>query len=132
MPIIEGARVRSLQIRANYDFAVDGGAVGTITLRGQAVPSGATILGGYVEVATPLTSGGAATAGLQAEAAGDLVAAAVVSGAPWSTAGRKSIVPAFTGATSLRTTAARSVQMVVAVAALTAGAFSVVLICSDV
>jgi hypothetical protein len=132
VPIIEGARPRTAQIRASYDFAVDGGAVGTITLRGQGVPSGATVLGGYVEVTTPLTSGGAATAGVQAEAAGDLIAPAVVTGAPWSTAGRKSIIPAFTGATTVRTTAARTVQMVVAVAALTAGKFDVVLLYSDV
>jgi hypothetical protein len=131
VPIIEGARPRTAQIRASYDFAVDGGAVGTITLRGQGVPAGATVLGGYIEVFTPLTSGGAATAAAQVEGAGDLLAASVITGAPWSTAGRKSLAPAF-GSALVRATTARAVQLVVAVAALTAGKFDVMLLYSDV
>lgn len=113
-------------VRARYDFAQDGGAVGAILLMGGTfLPSGAVILGGYVEVVTPPTSGGAATIALQIEAANDLVNAAAISGAPWSTAGRKSVIPAFTGATSLKTTAARDISAVVATAALTAGVFDV-------
>ncbi len=110
-----------------YDFAVQGGAVSTITLSGPALPTGVTILGGYIEVITVPTSGGAATLAATAEAAGDLQAAVVISGAPWSTVGRKSITPGFSGATSLRLTAARTVSVAVAVAALTAGRFDVVL-----
>ena len=114
--------------RGDYSFAVDGGAVGTIPLIGAtAIPSGATILGGFLEVVTPPTSGGAATIALSVEGAGDLVAAAAISGAPWSTVGRKSIIPVFTGATMIRTTAARDISAVVATAALTAGAFKVFL-----
>jgi hypothetical protein len=128
MAIIEGAGRRLGVSVATYNFATLGGAVGNIPLAGDAsIPSGATILGGYVDVTTPLTSGGAATVAIQAEGAGDIVAAAVISGAPWSTTGRKSIIPAFTGATTVRTTAARQVTAVVAVAALTAGVFSVTL-----
>lgn len=108
--------------QATYDFAVQGGAVGTIGLFGSlALPSGAVILAGHVEVLTPVTSGGAATLAVQVEGAGDMVAAAVVSGAPWSTTGVKSIVPVGTGATSVKTTAARDISVVVAAAALTAG-----------
>ena len=115
-------------VRARYDFAVDGGAVGTIALVGATViPSGAVVLGGFVDVITPPTSGGAGTAAIQVEAANDVVAAAAVSGAPWSTTGRKSVIPAFTGASSLKTTAARDVSLVVATAALTAGVFDVYL-----
>lgn len=115
-------------VRVDYSFAVDGGAVGTIALAGSTViPAGAIVLGGLLEVTTPPTSGGAATIAVQVEAAGDTVAAAAISGAPWSTAGRKSVIPVFTGATSLKTTAARDVSIVVATAALTAGAFSVYL-----
>jgi HK97 family phage major capsid protein len=113
--------------RARYDFAVDGGAIGTITISAENLPVNAIILGGLVEVDTAVTSGGAATVAVQAEAAGDLVAAAAVSGAPWSTTGRKSVIPAFTGATTLKTTQARPVQIVIAAAALTAGAFDVFL-----
>lgn len=114
-------------IRARYDFAVDGGAVGDIDLTVGTVPSGAIILGGFAEVVTPPTSGGAGTLALKVEGAADLVAAAAVSGAPWSTAGRKSLVPVFTGATTVKTTAARKVQATIATAALTAGVVDVVL-----
>src|SRR4051812_16710463 len=88
--------------RGSYDFAVDGGAISTITLRSDdgELPVGAVIEGGYIDVQTILASGGAATAALQAEAAADIQAAAAFNGAPWSTVGRKSIIPAFTGATT--------------------------------
>lgn len=116
-----------------YSFAVDGGAVGTITLRGKngqsnEIPSGAIVLGGFIEVDTAVTGGGSATLSAGCQAAGDLSAAAVVTGAPWSTTGRKSITPAFTGATSLKTTATRSLSVVVGTAALTAGVFRVVVV----
>jgi hypothetical protein len=133
MPIIEG----TTQIKTaagEYDFATDGGAVGSITLRsaggaslGAGVPAGSVITGGYVEVDTALTSGGSATVAVTLEGAGDLVAAAAISGAPWSSTGRKSIIPAGTGATSVKTTVARNLTATVAVAALTAGTFRVVI-----
>jgi hypothetical protein len=115
-------------IRGRYDFAVDGGAIGDIDLtRVASVPANAVVVGGFLEVDTVPTSGGAATIAIKVEGAADTVAAAAISGAPWSTTGRKSVIPVFTGATSLKTTAARKVQATVAVAALTAGAFDVVL-----
>ena len=128
-PTAEGVAYGALRVvRASYSFAADGGAVGSINLLPSAdIPAGAIILGGLVDVTTPPTSGGAATLAVQVEAAGDMVAAAAVSGAPWSTTGRKSVVPAFTGATSVKTTAARNVVAVVGTAALTAGAFDVYL-----
>lgn len=127
MPNIEGTgRLKS--VVAEYDFAVDGGAVSTIVLRGDnSVPAGSVIMGGYIEVDTAVTSGGAATLGVNSEAAGDILAATVVSGAPWSTTGRKSVIPAFTGVTTVKTTVGRSVAVTVATAALTAGKFRVVL-----
>jgi hypothetical protein len=129
MAVIEGTRAVKTYV-GEYDFAVDGGAISTIVLRSVdgPLPNGAVIEGGYIEVDTIPTSGGAATVAAQAEAAGDLQAAAAISGAPWSSTGRKSIVPAFTGATVVKTTAARSPAIVVAAFALTAGKFRVVLI----
>jgi hypothetical protein len=133
MPVIEGTTsLKSAQ--GEYDFAVDGGAVGTITLRaasggssvGNDIPQGAIITGGYIEVDTIVTSGGAATVSAGSEAAADLQAAAAVSGAPWSTTGRKNITPAFTAATSVKTTARRQLSIAIAAAALTAGKFRVV------
>lgn len=115
-------------VRADYSFAADGGAVGTLALVGTTViPSGAIVLGGLLEVTTPPTSGGAATIAVQVEAANDTVNAAAISGAPWSTAGRKSVIPVFTGATSLKTTTARDVSIVIGTAALTAGVFTIYL-----
>lgn len=116
-----------------YDFAVDGGAVSTITLRGtpgysvgNTIPIGSVIVGGYVEVDTALDSGGLATVAVNSQGAGDLVAAAAFDGAPWSTTGRKDLVPDFTGSTGVKTTAERSLAITIAAAALTAGAFRVV------
>lgn len=122
-------RATQLQVvRGRYNFAVDGGAVGDIDLTTDAqIPANAIILGGFAEVDTVPTSGGSATIAVKVEGAGDIIAAAAISGAPWSTTGRKSVVPVFTGATTVKTTAARKIQATVATAALTAGAFDVVL-----
>jgi hypothetical protein len=117
-----------------YDFAVDGGAVSTIPLMGAAlIPLGATIVGGYVDVVTQVTSGGAATLAIQVEAANDILTAVAV--ASW-TVGRKNILPAqqsgaLTASTLVRTTALRDISLVVGAFALTAGKFKVVLFYQD-
>lgn len=115
--------------KGSYDFAKDGGTVGTKTLRSDdgTIPIGSVIMGGYLDVQTGVTSGGAGTGALQVEAANDTVNAAAVSGAPWSTTGRKSIIPVFTGATTLKTTDKRSPALVIGTADLTAGKFDLVL-----
>lgn len=130
MPVIEGTQGLK-EAAGEYDFAVDGGAAGTIVLRGIGInggeiPSGSVITGGYIEVDTAVTSGGAATVAVNSEGAGDLQAAAAVSGAPWSSTGRKAIVPVFTAATGVKTTARRQIAVTIAAAALTAGKFRVV------
>jgi hypothetical protein len=129
MPNVTGTvgSARSYVAKATYSFAALGGAVGDITLTGDAIPQGAIILGGVLEVTTAVTSGGAATVAIKVEGAADTVAAAAVSGAPWSSTGRKSVIPAGTGATSLKTTAERNIVATVATAALTAGVFNVYL-----
>lgn len=110
---------------ALYDFATDGGSVGDITLRGDTIPSGAMLLDAYVKVRTVLTSGGAATVAIKVEGAADVNAADAISGAPWSTAGNKRVD--FTATTApVTTTADRSIKATVGTAALTAGAFTVV------
>jgi hypothetical protein len=126
MPIIEGT-TKHKSTRAEYSFATHGGAVSTITLGGDnTVPAGAVIYGGYIEVDTVLTSGGAATVAVGLESTNDLLAAAAISGAPWSTTGRKVIIPVG-AATSVKTTVPRAVTITIATAALTAGIFRVVL-----
>jgi hypothetical protein len=115
-------------VRGRYDHSKDGGAVGTIDLTyTTAVPTNAIVLGGFVEVDTALTSGGAATVAVKVEGAGDIVAAAAVSGEPWASTGRKDVIPDFSGSAMVKTTTARKVQATIAAAALTAGAFDVVL-----
>lgn len=109
--------------RGRYDFAVDGGAVGTITITAQNIPTNAVILGGLIEVDTAVASA-TGTVAVQVESAGDILAA---TGQAGLTAGRKSVIPAFTGATSVKTTQARAIQIVIATAALTAGVFDVLL-----
>lgn len=115
-------------VRGRYSFATDGGAQGDINLTAQAlIPPNAIILGGFIEVDTAITSGGSATVAVKVEGGGDILAAAAIGGAPWSTTGRKSVIPVFTGATTVKTTAARRIVATVATADLTAGAFDVVL-----
>lgn len=132
MPIIEGAGKAGVGLGVGrrrlavglYNFATDGGAVGDITLRGDAIPSGAIITDVLIHVDTALTSGGAATVALKAESAADLNAADVISGAPWSTAGAKRGDLTATTA-PVKTTASRPIVATVGTAALTAGKFSV-------
>lgn len=118
-------------LQAEYDFAVDGGAVGTITLRQSGsnlpnqIPTGAVIVGGYIEVLTTCTSGGAATIGVNSEAAGDIKAAAT--GFATYAAGIVPIVPSW-GTSAVKTTANRSLAITIAAAALTAGKFRVVVL----
>lgn len=133
MPVIEATRGLK-DVSGEYDFAVDGGAIGAITLRsassdsnGNSIPSGSVIEGGYLEVDTGFTTGSAATMAISVEGANDIISATVVSGAPYSTTGRKSITPAFTGATTVKTTAARSIVATIAVGTVTAGKGRVVL-----
>jgi len=128
-PTAEGVTGVGFRVcRAAYSFAVDGGAVGTIALLGAtSIPANAVIIGGALNVTIALTSAGAATAALQVEAANDIVAAALVSGAPWSSTGRKTIVPNMDAANSVLTTVARDVSLVIGTADLTAGAFDIYL-----
>jgi hypothetical protein len=135
MGIIQGAR----QIKAGdymgqrkvavalYDFGTDGGAVSTITLRGDSIPSGAYIVEAFAVVETAFTSGGAATVAVTTgESAADLNAADAVSGAPWSTVGVKRLDGLVGADKGIKTTAARTAQLVVAAAALTAGKAKIV------
>lgn len=111
--------------RADYSFAADGGAIGTIALSGATgIPSGSLICAAYIDVRTALT-GGAATVALQIESAGDVQAAAAISGAPWSTTGVKLSSARTFAAAPIITTADRDVSAVIAAATVSAGAFRV-------
>lgn len=110
--------------RGLYDFDEEGGATGDITLRGDSIPPGAIITDALIQVDTALTSGGAATVAIKVESAADINSADAISGAPWSTTGAKRADFTATSA-PITTTAARDIVATVATAALTAGAFTV-------
>lgn len=122
--IIEGAQQRGVA-KFSYDFDVEGGAVGDITLRGTPLPSKAIVWDGVVDVITPLTGGAGATAAVATpQSANDLITAAAVGGAPWSTTGSKALTPVGTAAASIKLTAERKPKLTVAVNDLTAGKFN--------
>lgn len=114
----------------SFSFAVDGGT-GAVVMRSNdgAIPSGSYIVGGFVDVTTAGNSADdTATIALHVEGANDLVSAAAVSGAPWSTTGRKDIIPDSTGSTAIKLTADRSPTATIAVQDIDAGVFTLTLI----
>lgn len=115
---------QSRWITATYDFAVHGGAEGEIVI--GSVPSGTIIIGGYMLVETAVLGDGASVA-VQVESANDIQTAAAISGAPWSTTGKKAIVPKRNTpeSSSITTTAARNILAVISGAVVTAGKFQV-------
>ena len=109
-----------------YDFARDGGAVGDITLRGDALPNNAIVTEGMVYVVTAVTSGQAATVALKLVNAADVLAA--TGKATLAINALVDVVPVGTAATAIRTTSAGLKPVAtVAVGALTAGKFIVAL-----
>lgn len=124
MAIIEGAQSRGVA-KFSYDFAVQGGVVGDIVLAGTPLPKNAIVWDGVVDVITALTGGAGATAAVStAQAANDLITAADITGAPWSTTGSKALVPVGVAANSIKMTADRAPKLVVGTGALTAGKFN--------
>lgn len=109
-----------------YDFAIDGGATGTITLRGDPMPSTFIIQNAELDVITLLAGGAGATGAVSTgQGAGDLVAATIVAGAPFSTTGLKITIALLgTIATQIKLTAQRAPTFAIAVNALTQGKFN--------
>lgn len=97
------------------------GAHGT----GITLPANAIVVGGFVDVNTAFTSDAtnAGTIAISLQAANDIIAAAAVSGAPYSTIGRKAIVPKANTpeSTSVKTSATKEITCTVAVEALLTG-----------
>ena len=102
-----------------YDFAVDGGAQGTIVIGTDRIPSGAIILDGIIHVKTAVTSGGAATVALHVMSSEDILAATAK--ASLSLNALLDTVPVGTAATAVRCTASKGLSVVIADADLTAG-----------
>jgi hypothetical protein len=91
---------------------------------GVTIPANAIVVGGFVDVNTPFGSADdTATIAIKVEGANDIISAAAVSGAPYSTIGRKAIVPKANTpeSTSVKATQAREITCTVAVQALEVG-----------
>lgn len=90
---------------------------------GVTLPIHAIIVGGFVDVNTAFTGETGAALAIHVQGANDIISSAAVSGAPWSTIGRKAIVPKANTpeSTSVKCTAAREITCTVATEVLTAG-----------
>ena len=103
---------------ATYDFARDGGVRGTIELNAgtHVIPAKAIILRGMVDIITPTDSAGD-TGTIKVQVGGvDLTATIAV-----AATGLKALIPLGTAATAIKTSAAGSVDVVIATQDLTAG-----------
>lgn len=123
-----GAGLGTLRIaRTIYDFAVDGGAVSTITPKKTVrLPKNAVIVGGTVDVTTSCTSAGSATIGVGTSAGSSTTALLAATAVASMGAGLKNAVPVF--ATPVKLTAVGDVTVTIATAALTAGVIEVTLL----
>jgi hypothetical protein len=112
--------------KVSYNFTVQGGAIATIALP-VSVPTGVIIFDGVLDVLTALAGASGATAALQVEGANDVISASTVTTAPWSSTGQKNILPLGSSANSIKTTATRTVSLVVGTATVSAGKFDLYL-----
>lgn len=116
------------QLTLHYDFATDGGAIGTINLRGGQLPDNAIINNAWYEVTTTFTSAtDAATIalGVATDDATGIEGATAISamGNIWDAGVHDTDVDSSTASTyTTKTTAARNLVMTLAVEAVTAGA----------
>lgn len=112
---------------ARFTFDTDKVANRTVAAHGTGVylPINAIVVGGFFDVNTAFTSASTntGTIAISVEAANDIVTAAAVSGAPYSTIGKKAVIPKSNTpeSTGVKCTALREITCTVAVAALTAG-----------
>ena len=116
---------------ATYSFAVDGGAVGLITpSKTVTLPKNFVITNAIINSPTPVSSGGSATisVGLSAGSSGAAALLAATGKASFSANAQQQGVPtAGTLSSAIKMSAAGSVTLTVAVAALTAGVVDVVI-----
>ncbi len=110
-------------IRCQYDFAVQGGATGSVICLDPEgnqckLPDNAIITRAWLDVLTTLTSGGSATVALTANAAGDILVAQDYADL---TAGFVECIQDGTAENFVKLTAERTILFVIAGAALTAG-----------
>lgn len=104
-----------------YDFAIDGGATGALTLRGDAIPLGAIITDALIDIETACLSA-SGTMAIGTQSAADILGATAQAGL---TVGAKRTTLTATSA-PVKTTADRNLTLTIATAPFTAGKFSLV------
>lgn len=114
--------------RFTYDVAAnDSAGVSNATVAahgtGVTLPIHAIVVGGFFDVNTAFTTSTSGTLAISVEGANDIQTATIVSSAPFSTIGRKAIIPKANTpeSTSVKCTAANEITCTVATGALTAG-----------
>jgi len=124
------ARQQKLAMVATYDFAVQGGAVGAITLldantgKPAVLPKGAVITSAIIHTLTNASTGSSPTIAVgTGQAANDLKAATASSS--YATSALLAGIPVGSAATAVVLTADSTMSITIAVAALTAGKFNV-------
>lgn len=100
---------------------------------GVSIPANSLVMGGWVDVNTHFHSAGAdaGTIAISVESANDIISAAAVSGAPWSSIGRKAILPKINtpeNAADPKTTVVREITATVAGQVLSDGKCTVYII----
>tara|TARA_R100000152_G_scaffold19604_1_gene12031 strand:- start:32 stop:454 length:423 start_codon:yes stop_codon:yes gene_type:complete len=124
--MMRDANMEMQTLKVSYDFAVDGGTAGAITLKdafgdAASLPDNAVIVGAWVEGITDLASGGNATVALgYTGAATALVGATAKNHATWD-------VGSVTALALSKTTQKSSILATIATADLTAGKFDVMI-----
>lgn len=125
-----GTRVVADQVRlvtATYDFAINGGAIGTFNLLNPdtrqpvRLPKGAIIIDCIIDVLTAGTTSASGTMALTSQGAGDIKAALAAA----SYTGRVACIPVGTAATAIKLTADRTLTYTIATGALTNGKWDV-------
>ncbi len=118
---------------AQYDFAIDGGAISTITLRmpkskggvqgpKQILPKGAIVVGCYIDVITPGTTSASGTMSIgTGQATNDLKSGLAAA----SYTGIVACVPTGSAATSIKLTADSTMTATIATGAFTAGKWNI-------
>ena len=118
---------RLVVYRTDILFTATGGVAIGAHPTGIVIPDEAKIIGGLYDVTTTFTSAtDNATIAIHAEGANDIVSAETIGagGAPWD-AGLHDVIPAYTAATIIKTTADRDVTVTVGGEDLTAGVMEI-------
>lgn len=113
--------------KMTYDFAVDGGGIGTITpVDSPIIPANAIIIGGVIDTTTALTSSGAATIALGLGSGAQVAALkGATAVASYVLGNGLTLIPIFTAATYVEATVAARLTLTVAAFALIGGKLSV-------